>query len=115
MALRGIGRPASTEFFKLKRNIWRAASTGASASAQPCPAQLSFEMKLPPTYRGRTLKERPLPPSCAIALPACAVVCKYTLTIAASKAPRLGVLTRKRRCAEPERASAVSGHSKFTD
>ncbi|KZP15055.1 hypothetical protein FIBSPDRAFT_796068 [Athelia psychrophila] len=94
MALGGIGRPASTEFFNFKRNIW---PPSASASPPtPCPAHHYFEMKLPPTYRGRTTKELPLPPSCEISLPECSVACKYTFTVTASKAPRLGVLRRKR-------------------
>ncbi|KZP28291.1 hypothetical protein FIBSPDRAFT_780038 [Athelia psychrophila] len=94
MALGGVRRPASTEFFTFKRNIWPPFPSGSTPT--PCPAHHYFEMKLPPTYRGRIDKELTLPPSCEILLPECFAVCKYTFTVTAFKAPRLGVLKRKR-------------------
>ena len=95
LALPGIGRPASTDFFNLKQNIWR--GDNSSSAPRKCPSHLFFEMKLPSTYRGRSLKEVSLPPSCEISLPECKVGCIYTLTISASKSPRLAIMKRKKR------------------
>ncbi|KZP15063.1 hypothetical protein FIBSPDRAFT_796081 [Athelia psychrophila] len=97
MALGGIGKPASIEFFKLKHSVWRPATTDTVPSAsKSCPAYPSFEMKLPAVYHGRNLNEIPLPPSCEISVLDCSILCKYTLTVTASKAPRLGIKKRKR-------------------
>ncbi|KAF7981809.1 hypothetical protein HWV62_31919 [Athelia sp. TMB] len=68
MALGGIGRPASTRFFSLKRRLWTLPESRFFASPA-CPRRHAFDVKLPTTYRGRNLKEYPLPPSCTLPFP----------------------------------------------
>ncbi|KAF7984323.1 hypothetical protein HWV62_15315 [Athelia sp. TMB] len=100
MALGGIGRPASTRFFSLKRRLWTLPESRFFASPA-CPRRHAFDVKLPTTYRGRNLKEYPLPPSCTLPLPdsggsTCEVRCRYTLTISVEKTPHFVLLKRKK-------------------
>lgn len=98
VTLGGIGKPATTNFFSIKKALWQGHCNTIPPS---CPSVLAFEIRLPATYQGRDLKMYPLPPPCDISLsngdPACSICCKYTLTFFASKTPRLVVLKRQKK------------------
>ncbi|KAF7974141.1 hypothetical protein HWV62_13373 [Athelia sp. TMB] len=98
----GGTREASTRFFSVKRMLWSAPES-MFFPAPRCASRLAFEVNIPATFRGRNRQEAPMPPSCAVAFAdssegACAVTCRYTLTVSVEKTPRLGMFRRKKRC-----------------